>query len=164
MTHPSLIVHPATGEILGDLQTAPLEILADTYLHLQDRERQAKQWRQLLAVELEARLAIRQRTVMAVGDYEIRHEAANESVWDADELEVVLQRLADDGAITAAEAAGVIRRPEPIVDRAQAKRLQARLTGPARAAVEACCTWQRKPRAALTVTRSLPLIPESETE
>jgi hypothetical protein len=159
-----IVIHPSTGEILTDLPAVPLEVLADTYLHLQTRERELKDWRQLLAAELQARLNIRQRTILSAGDYEIRYEAANESVWDADELELVLQRLADEGVITPAEATGIIRRPEPVVDRTQAKRLRARLTGQARAAVEACCTWRPKPRATLTVTRNLPLIPESETE
>jgi hypothetical protein len=126
MTHPSIVIHPSTGEIIGDLQTVPLEVLADTYLHLQNRERELKDWRQLLATELQARLAIRQRTILSAGDYEIRYEAANESVWDADELELVLQRLADEGVITPAEATGIIRRPEPTVDRTQAKRLRSR--------------------------------------
>lgn len=156
-----IVVHPSTGEVLGDLQSAPPEVLADTYLHLQDRERQIKEWRQLLAVELQARLTIRQRSVMVVGDYEIRHEAGNESVWDADELEVVLQRLVDEGVITATETTGLIRR-EATVNRTQAKRLQARLTGHARDAISTCCTWRRKPRASLTVTRNLPLIPEGD--
>jgi hypothetical protein len=156
-----IVIHPSTGEILGDLQAAPLEVLADTYLHLQDRERQVKEWRQLLAVELQARLVIRQRSVMVVGDYEIRHEVGNESVWDAEELEFVLRGLVDDGVITASEATGVIVRKVD-VNRTEAKRLQARLTGPARKAVEACCTWRRKSRASLTVTRNLPLIPEGD--
>jgi hypothetical protein len=152
-----IVVHPSTGEILGDLQAAPPEVLADTYLHLQDRERQIKEWRQLLAVELQARLAIRQRSVMVVGDYEIRHEAGNESVWDADELELVLARLIDEGVITASETTGLITRVAT-VNRTQAKRLQARLTGHARTAIDTCCTWRRKPRAQLTVTRAIPLI------
>lgn len=154
-----IVVHPSTGEIIGDLQAAPPEILADTYLHLQDKERQLKEWRQLLATELQARLEIRQRTLMVVGDYEIRYEVGNESMWDAEELELVLRELVDQGVITAAEGVGVINRKVD-VNRTEAKRLQARLTGHAQAAVKACCTWRRKSRASLTVTRNQSLINE----
>jgi hypothetical protein len=164
MTQPSLVIHPSTGEVLGDLQTAPLEILADTYLHLQNRERQAKQWRQLLAVELEARLAIRQRTMISAGDYEIRYEAANESVWDADELEA---RPATPRRRRRHHRRGGGRHhPPPRTDR-RPHPSQTPPSPPHRPSTRRSrgvlhVATQTPP--ALTVTRSLPLIPESETE
>lgn len=154
-----VVVHPATGELLLDLDQQPPEVLAEAFALMKVREAELAAWRKLIAAELERRLSMRQRSVWLVGDYEVRHEAGNESVWDADELERVVRELIDEGVISASEVTDLIRH-ETIVSRTAAKRLQARLTGHAERAVRACCTWRKKPRAALTVTRSQPLIPE----
>ena len=158
-TGQELVVHPHTGEVLDDLSTVPPERLADALVALRDRQAEVRRMESAIARELESRLATRQRKLWLVGEYELRLEQGNESVWDADELEVVLRRLVDEGVVSASECVGLISR-DPVVSRSEAKRLLTRLDGPAAKAVKDCMTWQPKGRPRLTVTPSLPLIPE----
>jgi hypothetical protein len=131
-------VDPRSGELL-DLATAPPEQLADAL----DVIRQLRNFEKAIEGELRARLAVRQRTEERFGEWTVRVEQTNRSVWDAEELEGVLRELVGEGAITRGEATGVIRR-EVKVSGTEANSLAKRLTGDARQAVEACRTWERK--------------------
>jgi hypothetical protein len=146
------VVHPATGEVLDVLggggdqlaewhdQLAAIKRAADAALHLVDGE---------------LRKRMGERTLWPTGTWEVGIEGANESVWDADELEVVLRHLVETGAVQAGAVTEVIRH-QTVVSRSEAGRLAKQLTGRARDAVEACRTWQRKP-GRIVVKRSVAL-------
>jgi hypothetical protein len=110
-----------------------------------------------IEAELRRRLDARERTTVTFDDWEVAVDAGNESIWDGDELEGVLRALVDDGVVNAAELTGIIRR-EPKVSRTDANRLVGRLSGPAKAAVERCRTWQPKGPGKVRVTQATPPI------
>jgi hypothetical protein len=155
MTDSETPVHLGTGELLERLDEQPADVLAEALHLVLDREAEAKRWADALAVELRRRLAIRQTKLAVFGDWEVEAATSRESVWDADELEGAMDRLIGEGVIRAGDVADVITR-EPVVSRSKAKQLASRLTGDARAAVEAACTWKDKP-GKLTVVRSVQL-------
>jgi hypothetical protein len=133
------VVDPRTGEII-DLTLAPNRLAGFTH-DLEQHKRLVVDT--LKIVEDELRRQMGDRTLWPVGDWEITLEAANESVWDAEELEGVLRDLVDRGEVNAGSLTGIIRH-ETVVSRTEAGRLVKQLTGPARMAVERCRTWQRK--------------------
>ena len=148
-------VHLGTGELLERLDEQPADTLAEALHLVLEREAEAKRWHDALEAELRRRLKIRQTRLAVFGEWEVEASTSRESVWDADELEDAMRRLVDEGVIHAGDVADVITR-EPVVSRSKAKQLASRLTGDARAAVEAACAWQEKP-GKLTVVRSVQL-------
>jgi len=157
-----LVVHPATGEVVGALSSAPPETLADVWLALKERERELKDMRELVTRELAARLHTRGRAVWTVGEYEIRNVAGKRSAWDGDELERVLRQLIDEGVVTASEVGGLVEHQIKVDGRGM-NRLVSRLVGNARRAVEACRTWE-KGRASFDVVRSVDLLASERDE
>jgi hypothetical protein len=148
-------VHLGTGELLERLDEQPAETLAEALALVLEREAEAKRWHEALEAELRNRLKIRQTRLAVFGEWEVEASISRESVWDWDELEGVMRQLVDDGVIQAKDATGIIYR-ETTGYRAAAKRLASILTGDAKAAVEATCTWKEKP-GKLNVVRSVQL-------
>ena len=148
-------VHLGTGEVLERLDEQPADTLAEALHLVLEREAEAKRWADALAVELRRRLAIRQTKLAVFGEWEVEASTSRESVWDAAELEAALQQLVEEGVVRAGDVADVITR-EPVVSRSKAKTLASRLTGNAKATVEATCAWRDKP-GKLTVAKSVQL-------
>lgn len=158
-----VVVHPKTGEVLDAPESETTERLAEVTVALHDAEQALKRMR----VELEGELRHRYEVELAergithpsskhfvvAGEYEVRLEGGNESVWDADELETAVRALVDDGTIDARDVTEVIRH-ETIVSRSAANSLLDRLGGPAHAAVAACRTWRRKGPGRVRVDRT----------
>jgi hypothetical protein len=160
-TRPLPVVHPGTGELLEDLGTVGPERLADLLLAVRDKQAALKEIERVVSDEIRGRMQLRGRRVWVVGNYGLELDTGRESVWDADELEAVLRRLVDDGAVNAGEVTEVIRH-QTVVSRTEAKRLASRLHGAAQAAVQQCCTWRDKtgtPR--VRVQRQAQLVQES---
>jgi hypothetical protein len=155
MTDADTPVHLGTGEVLERLGEQPADTLAEALHLVLEREAEAKRWADALAVELRRRLAIRQTKLAVFGEWEVEAATSRESVWDAAELEAALEQLVEEGVVRAGDVADVITR-EPVVSRSKAKTLASRLTGDAKATVEATCTWRDKP-GKLTVVRSVQL-------
>jgi hypothetical protein len=157
----ALILHPATGEVFTSdaIEREPPENLADLLLALREQQSKVRIAERYVADELDRRLALRERKVWIVGEFELSRALANESEWDADELERTLRELIDEGVVEARECVGIVTH-ETIVHRREATALLRRLTGSAERRVKACCSWKKKPRGSLSVTRSQPLIPE----
>lgn len=153
------VVHPGTGELLPPLQEVSSEALADALLALREHETEVHAWRKRVEAELGQRMYEHGRGLAVFGEFEVRMRQSRESVWDAEELELTLQALKDEGTIDAREATGIISR-EPTVSRKTANALLDRLTGRARASVEACRSWRTRSSATLEVTRSQPLLGE----
>jgi hypothetical protein len=156
-----VIPHPATGEALGtvaELESVPVERLADALLALDEQAAQLRRWRKLLDAELAKTLDMRGRDKLAIGDYELHRKTRNESVWDGDELETVLRRLVDEGVVDARELVGVITH-ETVVSKSKAGRLVDQLAARERRDVEACRTWKRSV-SGVEVVRATPLLPE----
>jgi hypothetical protein len=150
------LVNPTTGEVLsGAVEAASDEQLADFSYALHEHETKLKTIRADLDAELRRRLTERNRTLMAVGDYEVRIDGGNESVWDPDELETTLRRLIDDGKLAAREVTDVLHH-ETVVSRSHANRLLERLAGDAHDAVARCRSWRKKP-GRIRVERSVAL-------
>lgn len=148
-------VHLGTGEVLERLNEQPADTLAEALHLVLEREAEAKRWADALALELRRRLKIRQTKLAVFGEWEVEAATSRESVWDAAELEAALEQLVEEGVVRAGDVADVITR-EPVVSRSKAKTLASRLTGDAKTAVEAACTWQERP-GKLTVARSVQL-------
>ena len=150
-------VNPATGEVLESLHQQPPEALAEALSAVHAYQEDLKRWGDALEAELRNRLKIRKRKLVVFGDWEVAASTTRHSEWDADQLEAAMRQLATDGTVQAGEMTAIITR-EPVVSRSRAKKLRDRLTGEARALVDACCTWKEKP-GKLTVARSAELVP-----
>jgi hypothetical protein len=158
-----LVAHPSTGEVLGtpdELERLPAEVVAEALLALDERVKQLRETRKTLDAELARRLDLRGRDRLAVGDFELHRKARNESVWDADELELVLERLVEQGVLDPREVVGVITRP-PRVSKSAAAKLVARVAARERRELEDCRTWKRSV-SGVEVVRAIPLLPEHE--
>jgi len=160
-----LVVHPSTGEYLGDahaLEQAPPELLADAFAAIERRMSELREMRKLLDHELARRLDIKDRKRWTWGDYEVSLEGGRRREWDGDQLEQVVRDLVDAGVIGAGEVTDLIRH-ETNVSGTAGNKLRARLSGASLRAVDDCWTWQDG-RRRLEVVRSLPLIPEGGLE
>lgn len=144
-----------TGEVLERLDEQPPEVLAEALDAIHNRQDELKLWGDALEAELRRRLKLRRSRVVVFGDWEVEATRARQSDWDLGGLEPVLEQLVEEGVVRAADVADVITR-EPVISRKAARQLMGRLTGDARAAVEACCAW-RETAGKLTVTRSIEL-------
>lgn len=156
MSNNAVAVNPSTGELLEHLDQQPPEALAAALDAVHVLQGRLKESGDALEAELRRRLKMRQARLVVFGDWEVEASVSRESVWDAVELEGAMTRLVEDGTIRAADIADVITR-EPVVARTKAKQLASRLTGDARAAIDAACTWKEKP-GKLTVARSVNLL------
>jgi hypothetical protein len=150
-----LAVNPQTGEVLEHLGQQPPEALAWALVEIHARQAEMKLWSDALETELRRRLKVRGARVAVFGDWEVEATRTRQSDWDLGGLEPVLEALVEEGVVRAADVTEVITR-EPVISRKHARQLMGRLTGEARAAVEACCTW-RETAGKLIVTRSVEL-------
>ena len=149
-------VNPETGEVLEHLDQQPAEALAEALDAVHGRQATLKEWADALEGELKQRLKLRKSKLVVFGDWEVECRPINRSEWDPAELEGALKRLVDEGVVRAADVADVITH-EPVVSSRRAGALASRLTGDAKAAVEAARTWKEKP-GKLTVARSVNLL------
>lgn len=157
-----VVFHPATGEVIENLDQVPPERLADAYAAILDRQAQLKAGAAAVDAELRRRLTMRDRTTTTFGEWEVTLEQRRRADWDADQLEQTLQALVDRGTLTAGELTEVITRPA-VVSRSEAGKLAARLVGQPRIDVESCRRWIDDGRPRLRVTRSVALTqPEQE--
>jgi hypothetical protein len=156
-----LIIVPGTGEVLDDLGSYDPDVLAQAAVLLREEQSRLRKMQHAVEAELKDRLVARggpPNRVWVTGEFELK--LANESVWDAEELEGVLDDLADRGLLHRRLAEGVFKAPPPPeVSRSAANRLLDRLTGEAHAAVKRCRTWQPK---GLRIARSIPLLPPTD--
>lgn len=136
------VVHLRTGELITDPTLHDADELAEASLLLRERERMYREMRYVIDAELGTRLSRRRhpRQVWATGQFEVK--SANESVWDADELEGVLADLIERGELASRDVEGVLKR-EVVVSRSTANRLLDRLEGPAHEAIERCRSWRQ---------------------
>jgi hypothetical protein len=159
---PLPVVHPGTGELFEDLESTGPERLADLLLAIRDKQAALKEADHVVSDEIRQRMELRGRRAWVVGDYGLELDAGQTSVWDADELEVALRQLVDDGVLSARECTGLLTH-EVVVHRSELNRVIARLQGPARELVVRCRTWRGKtstPR--VRVQRQVNLIEETE--
>ena len=154
---------PVTGEALT--LDAASDRLAEVALALKEREAQLKKWRWHIEDELIERLRAEDRKRATVGDWEIEIESSGYGrVWDADDLEAAARELLDAGVVGGAEVAGLLTPQPDKVDGKRALRLLDRVPAEARRALERCFEWQRKGRPRLSVTRSVQLLPPTESD
>jgi hypothetical protein len=151
-----VVVHPASGEVLENLDTLPAEVLADAYTAIRQEQQRLEDMRRAVKAELQTRLATRGVARMVAGDYEIGETTGWRSVWDGEELERVVGDLLEAGAITLRDVGGLIRH-EAKVNGNVANALSRRLVGQNKALVEDCRTREPE-RRAFDVVPSLPLI------
>jgi hypothetical protein len=161
IAHDALTADQRAGE--ATLSQQPVARLAQALDTIRCRQTDLKAAAAEIEAELRRRLRQHDRTTVVLDGWEIAVESGNESVWDSDELEGVLRDLVDNGVVTAGELTGIIRR-DPVVSRTDANRLAARLSGAARAAVEACRTWRQKSPGRVRVTRSVPQVTADQDE
>lgn len=170
------VVHPDTGEVMPELDTLTVEVLAEAELALKQRESVLRAMRREIDDELRRRfdveLAERKLDVtdpkalshaLVVDGFEVRISGGRERVWDADELEATLRELVDGGAVDVRDCVGVIEHETHVRGR-EAKALLDRLSGAAHEAVRRCHTWQRKGdgRGYVRVDRAIALLPDEQ--
>lgn len=160
----ALIMHPATGELFADetLHHEPPENIADLLLALREHIAAVKRAEQVVAAELERRLAERKRTKWVLGDFEVERGYRNSRQWDGASLEAALQELVDEGVVEPREVADVVEHTIVVHGR-EALSLQRRLLGDAAERIDECWHWERKP-GAVSVVRSLPLVADEHTD
>jgi hypothetical protein len=160
-----LVAVSVHGERVGtrdELEQLPVERLAEVMLELDEYTKRMRATRKLIDAELARRLDVRGRDKLAIGDYELHRKTRNESVWDADELELVLRRLVDEGTVDASELVGVIAH-ETTVGKRRAQEVVDRLAERERRLVEQCRTWKRSV-SGVEVVRAIPLLPEQSED
>jgi hypothetical protein len=149
--------NPRTGEVLEHLDQQPPEKLAEAYAEIVARQAELARWGDALNGELRRRLKLVKRSLHVWGDWEVEAKQVRESEWDVEELRGVIDDLVSEGVIQKRETTDLFVTPQPYVARARARELAARLSGDAKAAVQACCTWKDK-STKLTVVRSVQLL------
>jgi hypothetical protein len=156
-----LVAVSVHGERVGtpdELEQLPVERIAEVMLELDEVGKRMRETRALLDAELARRLDVRGRDKLVIGEYELHRKSRNTSEWDADELELVLRRLVDEGVVDASELVGVITH-ETVVGKRRAQQVVDRLAERERRLVEQCRTWKRSV-SGVEVVRAIPLLPE----
>jgi hypothetical protein len=150
------VVHPVTGEVIGQLRQQPPAVLAEVLFELREHAAEVKRMSKLVDDELRRRLETVGRKITIYGDYEVQVDRQWRRVWDADELESTLRDLVDRGAVHAGELTEVIRH-ETVVNGTEARRLLSRLSGDALHDLERCFRWHASDASRLIVARSVQL-------
>ena len=145
------VVDPRSGEVLDLAEVDHRELVAIFSTAL-DYERQVQSWRRAAEDELVRRHGDR-RAAQVVGDVEVDVDRKWTREWDTEELLGVLQYLEENGLLTRAEGAGIVRREVAYkVDGRKAAALLEHLDGEALVELRSCFQWKQKGRATVTVT------------
>lgn len=146
---PAEVLDPRTGEVV-DFYEAAHPYLVDVLLVLRDYEQKIKGWRQVVEDELVRRHGDR-RSAQVVGSHEVDVDRGYSRVWDADELEGVLNDLWERGVELPGHAVEILSR-ETKVDGRKAQALLNRVDGDTLVELRRCFKWEQRGRAKVRVT------------
>ena len=142
------VVDPRTGVMfpVGEVKD---DLLVEIFTELEAREKQYQEWRRMAEDELVRRLP-KDGPVVA-GKYQLEVDQGFRRVWDATELQLVVEDLIERGLIRAEDADGLLTEQEPKVDGKKAVDLLNRSEGDALMELRRCFTWKQG-RARVKVT------------
>jgi len=147
------VVDPRTG-VMFPVEEVKDDLLVEIFTELEHREKQYQEWRRMAEDEI-----IRRRDVALdkapglwkVGKLAIEVNRGFSRVWDATELELVVEDLMARGLVRAEDADGLLTEQEPKVDGKKAVDLLNRSEGDALMELRRCFRWKQG-RARVKVT------------
>ena len=151
------VVDPRTG-VMFPVEEVKDDLLVEIFTELEHREKQYQEWRRMAEDELVRRIDNLTNAAGAdggvhVGKYALEVNRGFSRVWDATELQLVVEDLVGRGLIRAGDADGLLTEQEPKVDGKKALDLLNRSEGDALMELRRCFSWkQGRPRVKVTPT------------
>jgi len=143
------VVDPRTG-VMFPVEEVKDDLLVEIFTELEHREKQYQEWRRMAENEIVQRYGDRKHH-WRVGRLAIEVNRGFSRVWDATELQLVVEDLIERGLIRAEDADGLLTEQEPKVDGKKALDLLNRSEGDALMELRRCFRWKQG-RARVKVT------------
>ena len=140
------VVDPRTG-VMFPVEEVKDDLLVEIFTELEAREKQLQEWRRMAEDELVRRIP----NGGDLGKYALEVNRGFSRVWDATELQMVVEDLVARGLVRAEDADGLLTEQEPKVDGKKAVDLLNRSEGDALMELRRCFTWKQG-RARVKVT------------
>ena len=144
------VVDPRTG-VMFPVEEVKDDLLVEIFTELEHREKQFQEWRRMAEDELVRRHGDADGAGFNLPGKSIEVDHAWKRVWDATELQMVVEDLVERGLVRAQDAAGLLTEQEPKVDGKKAVDLLNRSEGDALMELRRCFTWKQG-RARVKVT------------
>ena len=141
------VVDPRTG-VMFPVEEVKDDLLVEIFTELEHREMQYQEWRRMAEDELVRRI---KGPGVDIPGKAIEVNRGFSRVWDATELQMVVEDLVARGLIRAEDADGLLTEQEPKVDGKKAVDLLNRSEGDALMELRRCFTWKQG-RARVKVT------------
>lgn len=143
------VVDPRTG-VMFPVEEVKDDLLVEIFGVLEHREKQYQEWRRMAEDELVRRA---ETTGIQIPGKAIEVDHTWKRVWDATELQLVVEDLIGRGLIRVGDADGLLTEQEPKVDGKKALDLLNRSEGDALMELRRCFSWkQGRPRVKVTPT------------
>jgi len=140
------VVDPRTG-VMFPVEEVKDDLLVEIFTELERREKQTQEWRRMAEDELVRRIP----NGGDLGKYAVEVNRGFSRVWDATELQMVVEGLVARGLVRAEDADGLLTEQEPKVDGKKALDLLNRSEGDALMELRRCFKWKQG-RARVKVT------------
>ena len=141
------VVDPRTG-VMFPVEEVKDDLLVEIFTELEAREKQLQEWRRMAEDELIRRV---RGSGVDIPGKAIEVNRGFSRVWDATELQMVVEDLVARGLVRAEDADGLLTEQEPKVDGKKAVDLLNRSEGDALMELRRCFTWKQG-RARVKVT------------
>jgi len=141
------VVDPRTG-VMFPVEEVKDDLLVEIFTELEHREMQYQEWRRMAEDELVRRI---KGPGVDIPGKAIEVNRGFSRVWDATELQMVVEDLVARGLVRAEDADGLLTEQEPKVDGKKAVDLLNRSEGDALMELRRCFTWKQG-RARVKVT------------
>ena len=142
------VLDPRTG-VMFPIEEVKDDLLVEIFTELEHREKQYQEWRRMAEDELVRRTE--KDDDFGVPGKVIEVAKGFSRVWDATELQLVVEDLIERGLIRAEDADGLLTEQEPKVDGKKAVDLLNRSEGDALMELRRCFKWKQG-RARVKVT------------
>ena len=141
------VVDPRTG-VMFPIEEVKDDLLVEIFTELEHREKQYQEWRRMAEDELVRRV---DGPGVEIPGKAVEVNRGFSRVWDATELQLVVEDLMRRGLVRREDAAGLLTEQEPKVDGKKALDLLNRSEGDALMELRRCFTW-KSGRARVKVT------------
>jgi len=150
------VVDPRTG-VMFPVEEVKDDLLVEIFTELEHREKQMQEWRRMAEDELvrrrDALMGEYTKDAWQVGTRHIEVDHKRTRTWDATELQMVVEDLAERGLVRPQDADGLLTEQEPKVNGKKALDLLNRSEGDALMELRRCFRWkQGRPRVKVTPT------------
>jgi len=133
------VVDPRTG-VMFPIEEVKDDLLVEIFTELEAREKQFQEWRRMAEDELVRRT---ETVGVAIPGKAIEVDHAYKRVWDATELQLVVEDLVERGLIRREDTDGLLTEQEPKVDGKKAVDLLNRTEGDALMELRRCFSWKQ---------------------